>query len=163
MKKILAIFLTLMAFSAQAQKQNSAQSKLESARIALITERLNLTPPQAQQFWPIYNEYAQQRRNIQLELRNSRHGMDMKNLSEEQSRKLLNAKISGRQRQLNLDSKYSDRLRRVISDRQILALGRAEDDFRQMIIRRLEQRRRQQAQRDRMLQDRERKRQQGNN
>ncbi len=165
MKKLLTIYLILLATFAQSQetKQSNSLSKLESARIALISERLGLTPDQAQKFWPIYNEYAEQRRSIQLEYKQSRQGMDLNNLTEEQSRALVNARIDGRQRQLNLEAKYSDRLRKVISDRQILALGRAEEDFRQMVIRRLERRINQRAQRDRMLLDRERKRQQGNN
>ncbi len=165
MKKLLTIYLILLATFAQSQetKQSNALSKLESARIALITERLGLSPDQAQQFWPIYNEYAEQRRGIQLEYRSTRQGMDMNNLTEEQSRVLVKARIAGQQRQLNLESTYSDRLMEIISNRQLVALRRAEDDFRQMIIRRLEQRRRQQSQRDRMLLDRERKRQQGNN
>ena len=165
MKKLLTIYLILLATFAQSQetKHSNALSKLESARIALITERLGLSPDQAQQFWPIYNEYAEQRRGIQLEYRSTRQGMDMNNLTEEQSRVLVKARIAGQQRQLNLESTYSDRLMEIISNRQLVALRRAEDDFRQMIIRRLEQRRRQQSQRDRMLLDRERKRQQGNN
>jgi len=165
MKKILTISLILAACIAMAQKPNqgNAKSKLESARIALITERLGLTPSQAQQFWPIYNEYAEQRRSIQLEYRQARQGLDLDKLSEAQSRALVKARIEGKQRQLNLESKYSERLTKVISTRQLVALKRAEDDFRQMIIRRLEQRREQQIQRQRMMLERERKRQQGNN
>ena len=70
MKKILIIALFMSGFTALAQKNNrqNAESKLQAARIALISDRLGLTPEQAQQFWPIYNEYADQRRMIQQEL-----------------------------------------------------------------------------------------------
>jgi hypothetical protein len=165
MKKILIIALFLAGFTALAQDNNQqdAKSKLQAARIALITERLGLTPEQAQQFWPIYNEYAEQRRQIQQEFRDTRKGLDLNKLTEEQSRALIKARMDGKQRQLNLETKYSDRLMDVINTRQLMALKKAEDDFRAMIIRRIEQRKQQQLQRDQMLLQRERKLKQGNN
>ena len=51
----------------------------------------------------------------------------------------------------------------VINARQMMALKKAEDDFRTMILRRIEQRQRQQLQQQMMLQQRERKLRQGNN
>ena len=165
MKKILIVALFLSGFTAFAQNNNQqdARAKLEAARIALISERLGLTPDQAQQFWPIYNEYAEQRRSIQQEFRDARKGMDINNLTEEQGRALVQARMEGKQRQLNLESKYSDRLMDVINNRQLMALKKAEDDFRAMIIKRIEQRKQQQLQRDQMMLQRERKLKQGNN
>jgi hypothetical protein len=165
MKNILIIALLLFGFTALAQNtsQQDARSKLDAARIALITDRLGLTPEQAQQFWPLYNEYAEQRRLIQQEFRDARKGLDINKLTEEQSRALMKVRMDGKQRQLNLETKYGDRLMDVINTRQLMALKKAEDDFRAMIIRRIEQRKHQQLQRDQMLLQRERKLKQGNN
>ena len=165
MKKILIIALLLSGITVLGQNtgQQDARSKLEAARIALITDRLGLTPEQAQQFWPIYNEYAEQRRLIQQEFRDARKGLDMNKLTDEQGRSLMKVRMDGKQRQLNLETKYGDRLMDVINTRQLMALKKAEDDFRAMIIRRIEQRKQQQLQRDQMLLQRERKMKQGNN
>ena len=124
MKNILIIILFLAGSSAFAQTTaaQNAQSKLQAARIALITERLGLTPSQAEKFWPIYHEYAEQRGTIQQEYRKARLGVDMNKLTEEQSRKLLKAQMDGKQRQLNLETKYGDRLMDVINTRQLMAL-----------------------------------------
>ena len=165
MKKILTFALIIIGFTAIAQNKNQqdAKSKLEAARIALITDRLGLTPEQAQQFWPIYNEYAEQRRAIQQEFRESRKGLDMENLSEEQGQAMVRARMQGKQKQLDLETRYSERLMNVINNRQLMSLKKAEDDFRGMIIRRLEQRRQQQVQQQQMMLQRERRKQQGNN
>jgi len=165
MKKIIIIALIFTSFTALGQNNSGqdAKSKLEAARIALITERLGLSPEQAQQFWPVYNEYAEQRRLIQQEYRQTRQGMDMKNLTEDQSRKLMQARMEGKQKQLNLETKYGDRLMNVINNRQLMALKKAEDDFRAMIIKRIEQRKQQQLQMQQMMLQRERKLKQGNN
>lgn len=165
MKKILTFALIIVGFTVIAQNKNQqdAKSKLEAARIALITDRLGLTPEQAQQFWPIYNEYAEQRRAIQQEFRESRKGLDMENLSEEQGQAMVRARMQGKQKQLDLETRYSERLMNVINTRQLMSLKKAEDDFRGMIIRRLEQRRQQQVQQQQMMLQRERRKQQGNN
>ena len=145
------------------KKQEEARKKLEAARIALITERLNLTPEQAEKFWPVYNEYAEQRRALQREFLQTKKKMDVNNLTEEQSRQLMQKRLEMKEKQLKLEKKYSDRLMQVINTRQMMALKKAEDDFRAMLIRRLEMRKRQQMQRQRMMMERERKMQQGNN
>jgi len=165
MKKILLLILFLAGISAYGQNtaEQDARSKLRAARIALISERLGLTPSQAEKFWPIYNEYAEQRRMIQKEFRDARMGLDMNKLTEDQSKVLLKARMDGKQRQLNLETKYSDRLMDVINTRQLMALEKAENDFRAMIIRRIEQRKQQQLQRDQMMLQRERKLKQRDN
>ena len=165
MKNILTFALIIIGFTALAQSKNQqdAKSKLEAARIALITERLGLTPDQAQQFWPIYNEYAEQRRTIQQEFRQARKGLDMENLTDEQGRTLVRARMEGKQKQLDLENSYSKRLMNVINSKQLMSLKKAEDDFRAMIIRRLEHRQQQQSQQQQMMLQRERKKQQGNN
>ena len=164
MKKLLIIVFVSAAIVAQAQNNNrSAQEKLEAARIALITERLSLTPEQAQAFWPLYNEYAEQRREIQMEYRQSRQGLDINNLSEDQQRAVLKGRMEEKQRQLNLENQYAERMLGVINARQMMALKKAEDDFRGMILRRLEQRQQQQMQQQLLQQQRERKLKQGNN
>ena len=40
--------------------------QIEAARIGMITERLGLSPDQAQRFWPMYNEFSQKRQQIRL-------------------------------------------------------------------------------------------------
>jgi len=165
MKKILVILFMLAATSGVAQnnKQENAKAKLDAARIGLITDRLNLSPEQAQTFWPLYNEYAEQRRVIQREYRQSRQGVDLNNLNEDQQKAFLKARMEEKQRQLNLENKYSEKMLGVINARQMMALRKAEDDFRKMILNRIEQRQRQQLQQQMLMQQRERKLKQGNN
>lgn len=170
MKRVLLIICIMSSglYTAFAQDQPgadgaNARAKLEAARIAMITERLSLTPQQAEKFWPLYNEFALERRALQQEALKARQGMDMNNLSEAQSQQLVDAQLKYRQEKVNLENKYAEMLTKVISAKQLVALKKAEDDFRAMILRRLEQRKRQQLQRQQMLNQRERRLQQGNN
>ena len=121
--------------------------KIEAARIALITERLELTPEQAEKFWPLYREYSGQREVIRKEFVEARREVKAEGMSEEESRKLLAKGLELKERQLLLEKAYAEKFNTVITSRQILLLRKAEDDFRQMLLERLEHRR---EQRDRM-------------
>jgi len=155
-KRLIFIIVPLLFFYQLSFGQNrDARLKIESARIALITERLGLTPEQAQKFWPVYNEYNNHRRDLVQEIQEARKNVDMKNLTEEQGQALMNLGMDVKERQLQLEKSYSQRLNQVISTKQLLYLRKAEEDFRKMIIQRLEERKRQQIQREQMINRRE--------
>jgi len=164
MRHIFLVFaftcLTVVWGHAQSKE---AMKKIESARIALITERLNLTPEQAEKFWPVYREFNEQRRSLRMELRDARNNVDMSKLSEEESKSLMNLAFDIRERELNLEKQYGERLQNVISTQQLLQLKNAEKDFQQMLLKRLQNERQKQMQRQQMMQRREFMRGQGNN
>jgi hypothetical protein len=151
---ILILFIFLLCKEAFGQG-NDAREKIEAARIALITERLGLTPEQAEKFWPIYNEYGQKRRDLSRDLQRARNQVDINNMTEEQSQNLMNMSLDIRERQVQLEKQYAQRLTNVISSQQLLSLKKAEDDFRRMILRRLEERKNQQLNREQMRDRRE--------
>ena len=156
MMKRVSIILILFFISIGSFAQNrEAMKKIESARIALITERLGLTPAQAEKFWPVYREYNMERREIRQQFRNARLGLDMKNLSEEQSKELVQKGMEMKQKELNLEKEYSGRLTEVISTQQLFRLKNAEKDFQQMLLKRIQDQRLRQDQNQKMMQRRE--------
>jgi hypothetical protein len=140
MKKLLIVLnVLLIAFVAHGQGQE-AREKIEAAKIALITERLELTPEQAQKFWPIYNELQQKQQSIAQEFRNARENFDPKKATEEENRQMLELGMQLKERKLQMEQEYSQRMLRVISSRQLMNLRKAEDDFRQMLMERVRRR-----------------------
>ena len=151
MKKIILIiwvFVIPGITPALSQQIDEAREKIESARIALITERLELTPSQAEKFWPVYREYQERLNSLRMEFRQAQGGVRKDNLSEEESRKMVELGLQLKEQQLSLEKTYSDRLSKIITNRQLLALRKAEDDFRRMLLERLERRRDFQRRRD---------------
>lgn len=157
---ILALFL--ISFWANAQNRE-AMKKIESARIALITERLGLSPNQAEKFWPVYREYNLQRRELRKEFRETRQGVDMKTLTEEQSKQLIQKALDIKQKELNLEKDYSHRMTEVITTQQLFKLKNAEKDFQQMILKRIQDQRYRQDQNQKMRQRRDMMRDRNNN
>jgi hypothetical protein len=134
------IFAFLFCTLSVVAQDQEAMKKIESARIALITERLSLTPEQAEKFWPLYREYTQQRQALRKEFQSLRRSSDDRQLTDEESKEVLQKGHNLKERQLDLDKTYTDKLGTVITNNQILLLRKAEDDFKQMIIKRLENR-----------------------
>ncbi len=62
LKNIIATccFVFLLTLSAQAQRDNERFKAIENEKIAYITKELKLTKTEAQQFFPIYNDYSQE-------------------------------------------------------------------------------------------------------
>ncbi len=144
MKTFTLIAIACLTFNitiAQDVRNPEAQKKIQAARIALITERLGLTPDQAEKFWPVYKEFSEKRRDARQEFVRARRRHDPKTASEAENQRLVQMGLEVKQRELNLEKEYSERLLRVIDTRQLVSLKKAEDDFRQMILRRIEQQR----------------------
>ncbi len=141
MKHLVTLILALFLTTALVAQEDAARQKIESARIALITERLELTPDQAEKFWPIYREYQEKMNGLRQEFQQARGNVRRQDLTEEESQRLLQLGMKMKEQQLGLEKTYSERLTQIITSRQLLALRKAEDDFRRMLLERLEKRR----------------------
>ncbi len=162
--KILKIFLLIViAIPAWCQVEDDvvqqdpkAEVRIKAAHAAYITERLGLTPDEAEKFWPVYREYAQKRQEIRQQLRDARNkGTDEKSMID------LDLKV--KQQQLDLEKDYSGRLQQVISPQKLMHLRQAEGDFRKLLLRQIQQRQMQQERRQQQRDRTQQRLQQRNN
>ncbi|MEM6524843.1 MAG: hypothetical protein AAF693_13655 [Bacteroidota bacterium] len=162
MKRILASVIALVLISGYNvfSQNKQTEEKIQAARIALITERLSLTPEQAEKFWPLYNEFSQKRKELREEYNAEKGKLNMETATEEQKRALLNFGLKLKERNLTLERTYSDRMLSIISSDQILSLTKAEEDFRKMVLQQIQKRRQQQQDRRNQFRDRANDRQQ---
>ena len=150
MKDIIKIlFFCLIGISAAAQDEEDlpqqepkVREKIEAARVAYITNQLELTPEEAEKFWPIYREFVQERRDIRREIRDAARNIDPGKSDEE----MVEQQFKARQKELDLEKEYAGRLLKVISAQKLRALPQAERGFRRMIIDQIQRR---QMQKDR--------------
>jgi len=154
MKRTVFILLVSLTFASTAQDVEEGQSdvtvkdKIKAARIGLITQRLNLTPDQAQKFWPIYNEFDQKRADVRKPYRDAQKDINPNNPDPKQQQALVDLGMKVKQDELNLEKEYSGKMMNVISAQQMLNLRKAEHDFRNIIINMLNNRRLQQQRKE---------------
>ncbi|MGH2566044.1 MAG: hypothetical protein ACRDE8_00835 [Ginsengibacter sp.] len=122
MKKYLLILFIMLGSLSQIKAQEPSGEKIQSLKIAFITQKLQLTPEEAQKFWPVYNEYDNEIRSIE-----SVNDPSAGPLGKEE--KLLNVR-----------KKYLGSFEKILGPDKTNRLFNAERDFRGLLIRRLQNR-----------------------
>jgi hypothetical protein len=153
------LIFMLTAFTAWSQDEDAAtrdpkaQEKIKAARIAFITERLALTPEEAEKFWPVYREFSNKRQELRQQFENTRKNPDPKLTPEQHENGLVELGLQLKQQELDLEKEYSRKMLSVIPAQKVMSLRRAEDDFRRLLLQQIQQRQ-QQQQRRQQFQDR---------
>lgn len=117
------------------------QEKIKNLRIAYISDKLGLTPEQAERFWPVYREFSDKRRDLRQEFVEARKQINTENPDPAKQEELVKLGLNLKQRELDLEKVYSDRLLKVITAQQMLTLRKAEGDFQRIILEQIQQRR----------------------
>src|ERR1041385_4038401 len=114
MKKLIYILLVAwICLPIQAQDMDEAQpqdatvqDKIKAARIGLITQRLNLTPEQAQKFWPLYNEFVQKRAELMKPYREAEKNINPNKPDPAQQQALVDLGLKLKQDEVGLERQY---------------------------------------------------------
>ncbi|AYB33925.1 hypothetical protein [Chryseolinea soli] len=170
MKAILGILLTIILLPAWAQEDElppatdtKARNKIQAARVAYITDQLQLTPQEAEKFWPIYREFAERRKALRQQLREAKQNPTPDQNQEQNGQAALDAQFKIKQQELDLEKDYSGRLLKVISAQKLRTLPDAERRFRQMILDQIQRRQMQQERRQNLRDQQQQRLQQRNN
>lgn len=132
------------------------REKINAARVAYITERLGLTPTEAEKFWPLYREYSEKQRGLKQQFNQARQ-------QGKPAEELLDLEYKLKQENLNLEKEYSGKLRQTISPEKLMNLRGAEADFRKLVMQQVQQRQLNQQRRDLQKDRIQQKQQQRNN
>jgi len=139
-RNLLAIlFVALLSITtASAQRKSEEEIKrIQDAKVAIITNRLNLTPEQSTGFWPVYNEYSQKRKEIHRAQRKIINDKKAEGQTDDQVLNNLKEVQELRQKELDLEKEYQNRFLKVITASQVIELYKAERTFNDMLIQRL--------------------------
>ena len=143
MKKIIPIILLLLSLNVTAQHKN--RERLKALKVSVITEKLDLSEKEAQQFWPIYNVYEKETsairfveiKAIRKEIRNN-----LDTLTDEKAEKLLirlnQAEIKMHKTRMELTKNLSG----ILSPKKIILLKLAEEDFKRKMLEEYKKRKR---------------------
>ena len=170
MKKIIIIllgfFITAAAVAQEEEpvvRDPKAQEKIKAARIAFITERLGLTPAEAEKFWPVYREFSLKREDIRQQYRENRKNPDPNKTVEQNEKDALDLGLKLKQRELDLEKEYSGKLLNAVPAQKVMALRGAEHDFRKLLIDQIQKRQMMQQQRQKQLDKNDQRLRQRNN
>ena len=136
MKQILTIlflFLSTVTISVAQDDESGGRNnggKIEALKIAYLTNKLTLSPEEAQRFWPVYNKYMQEIRKTRLDAREN-----------QQSEITTDEKILG------IRKKYNNEFSKAISSEKANSFFKAEKEFGTYLQKEIIERRQQRIQR----------------
>jgi hypothetical protein len=133
------LLLMLATCSAVFAQPGDRREKIHAIKVGYITDKINLTPGQAEKFWPVYNRYEQEWRQMRQEFK-KKYPKDNNSMNEHDSKKFIEDNLEVREARLNLEKKYKNEFLKVISAQQLAALYQAEREFKQMLIQNLKER-----------------------
>lgn len=140
-KNILPLIMFLITFSFYAQddkKVDEKREKIKAYKVSFLTTELELTPTEAEKFWPVYNAFDDK----QYELRHQKMKTYMRKLdddkinsiSEKEAATLLSQMESTDKELYLLREKYISNLKKILSAKKILKLKKSEDDFNRKLL-----------------------------
>jgi hypothetical protein len=118
MKKLyfLLAFVTITSLGKAQEEQdfaNKKQADIEALKVAFISRDLALTPAEAQQFWPVYNQYSKELAATRIE----------------------NPDVLEREEKvLNLRKNYKERFTKILGPQRVNNMYNAEGRFHQLLF-----------------------------
>ena len=118
MKKLyfLLAFISITGFASAQDEQPSEkkQANIEALKVAFITKELELTPDEAQKFWPVYNQYSKELKATRIANPDAL----------ERDEKILNIRKS-----------YKEQFTKILGPQRVNNLYNAEAKFNQLLFR----------------------------
>ena len=144
-----ALFLLLTASAACAAAQDDdmpaipeeRMQEIKAQKTAFLTQRLDLSPAEAEKFWPVYNQFDKELDANRKEMR-AEHKAVKKDaeLTEAEASAAIEKEMAGRQKELDIRKKYAADFKKTIGAVKTLQLAKAERDFRKELIKRFRDR-----------------------
>lgn len=149
MKKVLTLMCLSIFFSwsLSAQRPSESSEKIKALKIAYLTEQLNLTPQEAEKFWPIYNAHDEEHNSLRYKTRlaykkaiEQNKSLD-NNISEKEAQKIILLKLETDKKIYESQSNFIAKVKKVLSYKKIMKLQVAEIEFGRKLMRKYKRKR----------------------
>ncbi|GAA3953888.1 hypothetical protein GO495_30425 [Chitinophaga oryziterrae] len=120
---------------AQQGSDAELRDRIRAAQVAYLSQKLDLTPDEAQKFWPLYNQYTKEVELLIAERRNTKAtDHPTKDLPND------NNELGYEQRMLDIKTHYNKEFQKVLPSTKAGNVFRSEREFRNTLVRSLKER-----------------------
>ena len=136
MKKIITLLILIISTFTFAQNDKRME-RIKALRIAFISTKLDLSPEEAQKFWPVFNKFDEEQLELRKQNKLVMFKMKPKNAVSISSNEMDKLLEESEQIDANLQSnrkQFVKSLKNVISPQKIMQLKQLEDDFKNKLI-----------------------------
>ena len=135
----LLVLLSQFTFAQPSAKKE----KIESLKVAFITEKLALTPDEAKVFWPIYNQYQDEldalNKNKRAEKKVLAKGLEA--MTDKEIEEYLDEILAIGQQKVDMQRKYNGKFKTVLSIKKVAKLYKSEEEFKRELLKKIQENR----------------------
>lgn len=129
----LMFLFALPVMAQKGEKSEYDKEKLESAKVAFITQRLDLSPEQAEKFWPAYNQHSKEKRSLMREI--DRLVKEDEEITDVRAAAVIERRFEIQQQILDSEKAFMKNIVKIISPVQAVKLDDVNKDFARHIYR----------------------------
>lgn len=131
--------LVIRASAQQPEPGDNAtlKDKIRAAEIGYLSKQLELTPAEAEKFWPIYNNYTHE---VELLIAERRRNKQQDRTNDDAARQALDKEMDIEQRMVNVRTRYKQEFLKALPPRKASSVFKAEREFRTQLFRQLKER-----------------------
>lgn len=148
----------MIGFACTAQPMGPHHDKreqIEAHKIAFITRHLDLTPEEAQVFWPVYNQCQKQQEELRKnrmeqfpapskeeptpERKDKRKNLD--EMSDKEVEAMIDNEMTFRQKELDMEKECHAKYKQVLPIKKVAELYRAEREFKRELLKKMQEHR----------------------
>ena len=136
---IITVLAICLGMTADAHKRcdNDWKEKIMSEKIAFLTMEMNITPEEAQAFWPVYNQVEQEKDAALEQVIKSYKALSAAVEQNAKTEKLLEAYLEAQKNLRKVDNEAPEKYKAVLSAEKVAKLYVAEEKFRRQHIHKL--------------------------
>jgi hypothetical protein len=135
-----AFYMMLLTVSAQQYRHmDQKREEIQAEKVAFITQQLRLTPQEAEKFWPVYNEFDEQRKQYEKGQMEQYHGdvPDLYLMTDEEVDSIMLSKLDRERKMVDLRAEYYVKFKEVLPVKKVFLLHKAEMDFKRILLDRI--------------------------
>ncbi|SFD24862.1 hypothetical protein SAMN05518672_1011257 [Chitinophaga sp. CF118] len=126
--------------SGHAQQGGDADviDKIRALQVAYLSQKLDLTPDEAQKFWPLYNQYTKEVELLIAE--RQRRNISAKKADPQNKIEAGDNELGYERRMLDIKTHYDKEFQKVLPTTKASSVFRTEREFRSTLVRSLKER-----------------------
>ncbi|MCK7536687.1 MAG: hypothetical protein MZV63_39845 [Marinilabiliales bacterium] len=145
MNKIYKIFIAIIIFvsiaGATKAQENKAdkEQQIKSQKIAFFTEKIGLTPAEAEKFWPVYNDYWAIKNKIIAERKDkmSYFADNSNKMTQAELTKYADQYISYETQLAELLSEYHVKFKKILPIEKVMKIYQADYEFKTYLLKKI--------------------------
>jgi hypothetical protein len=112
------------------------EDKILALKMAFFTQKLDLSSEEAQRFWPIYNAFQNELKQLRKTRKNLLQDVseNYETMTDKEIEALLDDELNLSQKEIDLRKRFHPQFKSVLSIRKVALLYKAEEQFKRRLL-----------------------------